>query len=225
MSKQTKLIVIGLLVIVAISVAFNIAQCSSNKDKNDGIEASDSTATELSERDKRHGTANATERDYDGNAGTEGMHRASRKQSAGTSGIYGTESETTNERRSTSANRERNKRTETNTSNNKTAGLELSEKKISFRNKQKGIEKIVKVKCDRNDWYVSSKPQWVTVRRHQKMFTVEAQENKTGDKRTGTIIVSSGNRRASLTVVQSKRGFLPNLKVESNLKKYNGYED
>ena len=84
--------------------------------------------------------------------------------------------------------------------------LSLSKSRLDFKYKPKENQ-IVKVNCNREDWEIASKPEWLKVYTASNEFSVIADENKE-DERSGVLIVRCGDKEATLVINQSKiKGF------------------
>lgn len=94
----------------------------------------------------------------------------------------------------------------------KNVELSLSETRLDFKYKPKdGYAKSVEVKCNYDDWEISSKPEWTTVYTTTGKFSVEVQENELDENRSGIIKVQCGDKVVDLIVNQSKAGKLAKI--------------
>ncbi len=83
--------------------------------------------------------------------------------------------------------------------------LSLSESRLDFKAVPKeGAMQSVDVNCNYNDWAIKSKPEWITVYTTKDKFSVEAQENATGEDRSGVVTVKCGDKEVDLVVNQNK---------------------
>lgn len=81
--------------------------------------------------------------------------------------------------------------------------LSLNVNYLKFKGKG-GEFKKAKVKCSSPDWQIVSKPDWVNCSRSDNELVVEAEQNPSGEERSGAIELQSGNRTVTLTVIQEK---------------------
>lgn len=83
--------------------------------------------------------------------------------------------------------------------------LSLSESRLDFKATPKeGATQSVGVDCNYSDWAIKSKPEWITVYTTKDKFSVEAQENATGEDRSGVVTVKCGDKEVDLVVNQNK---------------------
>lgn len=83
--------------------------------------------------------------------------------------------------------------------------LSLSESRLDFKAVPKeGATQSVDVDCNYSDWAIKSKPEWITVYTTKDKFSVEAQENVTGEDRSGVVTVKCGDKEVDLVVNQNK---------------------
>lgn len=83
--------------------------------------------------------------------------------------------------------------------------LSLSESRLDFKaTPNEGATQSVDVDCNYNDWAIKSKPDWITVYTTKDKFSVEAQENATGEDRSGVVTVKCGDKEVDLVVNQNK---------------------
>ena len=81
--------------------------------------------------------------------------------------------------------------------------LSLSESRLDFKYKPKENQ-TVKVNCNREDWEITSSPEWLKVYTAANEFSVIADENK-GDDRSGVLIVRCGDKEVLLVINQAKK--------------------
>lgn len=90
--------------------------------------------------------------------------------------------------------------------------LSLSETRLDFKCKPKeGATQSVNVKCNYDDWEISSQPEWTTVYTATGKLSVEVTENETEEDRSGVIKVKCGEKEVDLVVNQAKAGTLQKI--------------
>lgn len=86
--------------------------------------------------------------------------------------------------------------------------LSLSEDRLDFKAVPKeGATQSVSVKCNYDDWEITSKPDWLSVyiADDRKKFSVEVQPNDTDDNRSGVIMLQCEDKTANLVINQAKK--------------------
>ena len=97
--------------------------------------------------------------------------------------------------------------------------LTLSTERLDFKSNPKGSTQSVKVNCNYDDWYVASKPDWVSIyiTEDRKKFSVEVEENDTDDPRSGVVAIQCEDKIVNLVINQNKRTLFK--KIKDNRKK------
>jgi len=82
--------------------------------------------------------------------------------------------------------------------------LELSKTRLDFKAEPKdGYTQTVKIKCNYDDWFIASQPEWVTISTAGKEIWVKV-DNNPGDNRAGIVKVQCGDTIKELIINQSK---------------------
>lgn len=83
--------------------------------------------------------------------------------------------------------------------------VELSIDCTYLKFKGKGGEfKKAKIECNYPDWEITKKPNWVNCSKNDGEIVVEAIKNPNKEERSGSIIVSCGDKSVTLTIIQEK---------------------
>lgn len=71
--------------------------------------------------------------------------------------------------------------------------------------KGKGGEfKKAKIICNYPDWEIADKPNWVNCTKNDGEIVVEVEKNPSKEERSGSIIITCGDKSATLTIIQEK---------------------
>ena len=71
--------------------------------------------------------------------------------------------------------------------------------------KGKGGEfKKAKIECNYPDWEITEKPNWVNCSKNDGEIVVEAVKNPNKEERSGSIIITCGDKSVTLTIIQEK---------------------
>lgn len=82
--------------------------------------------------------------------------------------------------------------------------LSLSETRLDFKcNPKEGATQSVKVICNYEDWKIAAKPEWLEVYTSKDKISIEVQENKDEDARSGIVTVQCHDADVNLIVNQN----------------------
>lgn len=71
--------------------------------------------------------------------------------------------------------------------------------------KGKGGEfKKARIECNYPDWEITEKPNWVNCSKNDGEIVVEAVKNPNKEERSGSIIITCGDKSVTLTIIQEK---------------------
>ncbi len=71
--------------------------------------------------------------------------------------------------------------------------------------KGKGGEfKKARIECNYPDWEITEKPTWVNCSKNDGEIVVEAIKNPNKEERSGSIIITCGEKSVTLTIIQEK---------------------
>lgn len=71
--------------------------------------------------------------------------------------------------------------------------------------KGKGGEfKKARIKCNYPDWQITEKPNWVNCSKNDGEIVVESVKNPNKEERSGSIIITCGDKSVTLTIIQEK---------------------
>lgn len=71
--------------------------------------------------------------------------------------------------------------------------------------KGKGGEfKKARIECNYPDWEITEKPNWVSCSKNDGEIVVEAVKNPNKEERSGSIIITCGDKSVTLTIIQEK---------------------
>lgn len=90
--------------------------------------------------------------------------------------------------------------------------LSLSETRIDFKsNPKEGTVEIVDVTCNRNDFKIATKPEWVTVDVAKTKLFISVLENKASEERSGVVRIKCQGKEADIVINQAKASPLKSL--------------